>query len=1057
MWGHFSPYLSIQWPDHVFPIADPATNALWTDSIITYFNETEASSGIVFDPPSSPSLDGSKSGGDTGTSLQRSWTTVDHLNDWNEGFSNLWRTGYASNNTHLSPRTSEGLQLDVQPADTSDRITWGSALLTRRRDIQYGSLRTSMVAPRPYEGGTVLQLGIQYNSSEYIRSALYSASQDPRLSTLQWSYSARNADADPYIQNLTAALGDAPWSSFTEHRIDWLGSDRLIFSNGALPSDGAVNQLGFDKETDKTNLPTLGGPVSLSHFSSGDVSMQQSPPVLHQPEARVLYARLFFNSSSLARAEAFEAECAASSGASICSTEDETLRESTPFTEEALSPFSARSVPRRAPLYSVIACSAAGGLFVLLLVHALSVRYIKANATKKALQEMDASEDKSQEVVAEVPFEPSARPSTNVSRWEDPDFVARAIRHCDDDIDEEDEEAETIVDHMEQDDPLRINKTASGPSDLLGHASFNDEDKLGYVAPQYRLAYEAHAHRGSDAHSLAPSSSRMSFDLSKSPAEGSSASFVISERTPSEGGHWQTSSSDHHHARWETPIVEWQAAPSTDQIPAAGPMAQRTDRAQQIDDPTHAAPHRASHLKRFSALAKTTLLGSGSAGKTASGAARVEYLDGLRGFACFLVSLHHFLLIFYYGITTVNQPMHYAGMETWLRKILGAILVNGGLNVGIFFFLAARVIANRYLVRGRLQDLAEAIHRRVPRLMLPISAAIVINYFLIEADAFHWVLRLASRTWSPWSYYQNYENLGVFINDYLALWFTIPPNVPPLVSLYATGILWTVPVIVQSSWTVFLCALVAREIPNPKKRYTFYGACWVLSWYANRFDYFFIAGLIMADLDNRVKYRQKAAHGFPLAPASIRERLAPRIANIRVHGQAAAWVVFLTGAVFSWLEFVGGSGSDVIKQEHGIHPDWPSSKPNAWDPSTRSVDYTDPRFFDFLFVLGFFLLCDLCNSFRTFFQLRFWSAFGRNAFSLYLLHGVIFWSWGAWLCLALLKHDVPYWAAVLVVFLTSYMWLALLCEMFTRTFDAWGVSISKSFWRVTSGGLGRRL
>jgi len=69
---------------------------------------------------------------------------------------------------------------------------------------------------------------------------------------------------------------------------------------------------------------------------------------------------------------------------------------------------------------------------------------------------------------------------------------------------------------------------------------------------------------------------------------------------------------------------------------------------------------------------------TGAAGQTASGAARVEYLDGLRGFACFLVSFHHFMLIFYYNVTTASGPAHYPEMERWLRNLLGAILVNGG-------------------------------------------------------------------------------------------------------------------------------------------------------------------------------------------------------------------------------------------------------------------------------------------------------------------------------------------------------------------------------------------
>ncbi|CAO1624968.1 unnamed protein product [Sympodiomycopsis kandeliae] len=1066
---------------------DPVTGALWTDSIITYFNETDADTSVLLDPQHKTSFDGGKSGNNQDGSSAQVWTVANALNDYNDGFSSLWRTGYAPNNTVLpaddAGEREGGIQFDVQPADKSNRITWGSGLLTRRRDIQFGSFRASMIGPRPYQGGTILQFGVQHNSSEYIRSSIYSASDDFSQSTLQWGYSARNTDAEPYTQNLTQALGPSPWSNYVEHRIDWLGPQQLTFSNNATLSLDSVSQLNINKKLDKTNLPTLGGPISLSHYSAGDTSLNQSPPVYHQPSARVIYARLFFNSSSAQRHDSFEAGCSAAANTNICNTEDQKLRESTPFDPDALLAVVPPTSHRHIPLYSIVVCSAAGGLFVLLLVHALSVRSIRSHqAAKAAVRETADDGAESTELGWEYTDGKTSsafgagRISTDPARWEDPDFLASALQDWDADDADRDSLDGSTLDEDEYDcydDPLGLNHKEN-LSDAGCRDSYPSHLQASGSAHSFNTLPQKFAH--SETHSLSDSSHQLqvlsyvrshTHEQHRSGADSDDGFTDLSHHLgsfsgdlpaarraafggggPAGVGAMQTSPSQ---ARWSAPIVEWEPAPKTD--------SEQTDDAQmaQRKDTPHpgARPAMSSFAAKKQRLSQV-LFGTGNTGQTASGAARVEYLDGLRGFACFLVSLHHFLLIFYGGITTAGQPLHYPGMETWLRKILGPIIANGGLNVGIFFCLAARVIANRYLVRGRLQDLAEAIHRRVPRLMLPISAAIVINYFLIEADAFHWVQRLASRTWSAWSYYEDYQNLGVFINDYLTLWFTIPPTVPALVSLYATGILWTVPIIVQSSWTVFLCALIAREMPNPKKRYPFYAACWGLSWYANRFDYFFLAGLIIADLDNRLRYRQKAVKGFSLVPASLQKHLPTRIASIRVHGQVFAWVIFLTGATFAWLDNNGDFGSDVVTGEHDIHPSLSSALPNAWNTATSGTPYTDPKFFDFLFVIGFFLLCDLCSSFRTFFQLRFWSSFGRNAFSLYLLHGVIFWSWGSWLCIKLLSADVPYWAAILVVFLTSYFWLAIVCEIFTRTFDAWGVGISKSFWRATSDGLGRR-
>lgn len=269
----------------------------------------------------------------------------------------------------------------------------------------------------------------------------------------------------------------------------------------------------------------------------------------------------------------------------------------------------------------------------------------------------------------------------------------------------------------------------------------------------------------------------------------------------------------------------------------------------------------------------------------------------------------------------------------------------------------------------------------------------------------------------------------MFIDEWLGLWWMQSPSLTPFITHYATGILWTVPVIVQCTWTCVLCALIAREIKSPAKRYPFYSACIILTWWANRFDYFFLAGLMIADLDVRYQYRQKLGKA----------------------GHALAWTTFILGAVLTWLDYAGVINT---KNEWNIHPDFATGAPNRWSGSTQA--WYLPKATDAVFVISFFLLCDLSTPVRTFFQLRAWNVFGRNAFSLYLLHGVVFWSIGAAASLKLLAAGIPYWAAMIINFLLCYAMLLVVCELFTRTFDRWGITLSRSFWRAITGGLGRR-
>lgn len=93
---------------------------------------------------------------------------------------------------------------------------------------------------------------------------------------------------------------------------------------------------------------------------------------------------------------------------------------------------------------------------------------------------------------------------------------------------------------------------------------------------------------------------------------------------------------------------------------------------------------------------------SGPIAKTSVGVARIDYLDGLRGFACLFVSVGHFILMFYPGIANAYAPRHYPQFEYWMRSVLAPIIVNAPLLLGIFFALPARTMCQRYLTRLHL-------------------------------------------------------------------------------------------------------------------------------------------------------------------------------------------------------------------------------------------------------------------------------------------------------------------------------------------------------------------
>ncbi|CDS00854.1 hypothetical protein [Sporisorium scitamineum] len=479
---------------------------------------------------------------------------------------------------------------------------------------------------------------------------------------------------------------------------------------------------------------------------------------------------------------------------------------------------------------------------------------------------------------------------------------------------------------------------------------------------------------------------------------------------------------------WETEpkIIQWNKRKSMGVDLLVGQLAQPAmgdkNAARRLSTVVHPAPNNGhSFFTLIYRRIYNFFFISGDGMKTASGDARIDYLDGMRGFACLFVSLGHFILMFWNAMANFYGPHHYYQFEYWIRVIFGPIVINAGLVLGVFFLLPSRTMGSRYLVKGGVQSLAG------------------------QLGAYKWVPRMNSLTWSTWSYYQNYDNALDFVDSFIALWWAGPPDQPALVTRYATGVLWTIPVIVQGAWTCMLCAVFAHEIKTTWKRFAFYGMCILLSWYAQTWDLFFMAGLVIADLDINLKYRKWGEKGIPLLPKGYAKLL--RIPE-RIRQKFA-----LKG---KWLTYIPGAPAENFDiWDVGVHPNFYNSKPNKWNDDV-GYKYQRPRTSAWFFVMSIFILADHSTAFRQLFRLRVWSFLGKHSMAYFLLHGIIFWTWGAWLSVTMLTKGINYFATIMVVFVTSYIWLALFCVCFTCTFEYWGIIASKAFWRATSGNLGRR-
>lgn len=239
---------------------------------------------------------------------------------------------------------------------------------------------------------------------------------------------------------------------------------------------------------------------------------------------------------------------------------------------------------------------------------------------------------------------------------------------------------------------------------------------------------------------------------------------------------------------------------------------------------------------------------------------RVDYLAGLVAVCSLLVSGTHFILTYVPAVDENYLPEHYKS-EYWARRTVEPFFFNE-IWVGIFFTTSTRFLITGYLRNGNLKGIAEKVVCRCPRLMIPITAVIIFEYFMMNLGATTYLEYIPSITWSTWPSTTLYTDFGYFIDETLQLLYLIPNAAPQITWNYATGVLWTIPVQLQNTWTVLLGVVIIKEIKNPWKRFGYYAFCIVNNWYALSWGSYFWAGLLLADLDITYKYRKWVSARF---------------------------------------------------------------------------------------------------------------------------------------------------------------------------------------------------
>ncbi|KAH6629854.1 hypothetical protein C7974DRAFT_194401 [Boeremia exigua] len=917
---------------------DSGTQSLFTDSIIVYFNETEG--------------------------LPSEFIAEEYSNKYEKDWNAIYRQGADPENLQSG---NGSLQFTVQPP-SEDHIVQGAGLRTARRDIQHGSFRTLIKSPRHTSAGSAMSMMWQYNETEVSELSVMNMNDaseawvgtfvggefTTRDLGINYTQLLEQPTANRNYTTLEGGLNNGsvnPWD-FTEYRIDWT-RDYINFYIG-----GNLTRQILHK--DNKAMPSVPAPLYLKHWSTGNRFSMKGPP-RRASVAEVGWTRMFFNSSSMntAARENFVARCSVTDA---CMIDDNTLRGSTAFSDEATEKWRQdphKSIKRMPALWISIACLA---LSTFLLIHTFIRRMtqpkIPGHGGSPAPAPSTLNEKTATQEVTELHSTSLIKKSPASSR-------PTSSKYGSDDL---------TIEPMGPSTGTSVvgGATPSGPS-RPNSIWFDSSATTPCVLSPYNSTYEL-GKEGLPTVDGSNSSSRVGF----SPA------MVGGHR-----GYLNNIGSE------QTIAIPHCSQQTTDKI-------------------------------RMETVTESALPAPRMRAQPPPPRQRIDYLAGLVALCAIVVTIMHFGLTFVPAIVIPGAPQH-AKSEYWAQKIVAPFILNQ-MWLGVFFTTSTRFLTASYLRKGSVEEIAKAAVRRTPRLMIPVATIALLEYFLIDVGATSYLRYIPSLTWSTWPYVTRYENFGQYISEILELIFLVPNAVPQITFNYCTGVLWTIAVQLQGSWLVLLGAIVVREMKTTWKRIAFYIFCMVNHWYARSWGTYLWLGLLLTDLDITYKYKK----WLYARPGSYYPLL------------TLAWLCVSAGFVVNllpnWMDF------NFATAEHDIHPDEATGEALLHTDNAGYPPYYTPRLNGLLFAGGMQVVVELSTCVQWLLSSPPLLVLFPHIFTIYLLHGLVFWSWGSWLMIFLAERGFTYGINVAIVGVTSYAVLFLCLPIVTPIIEALGKDITALVW-----------
>ncbi|ESZ96989.1 hypothetical protein SBOR_2621 [Sclerotinia borealis F-4128] len=847
--------------------------------------------------------------------------------------------------TALTP----SLKLSVDPP-TSDHLVTGGGIRTVRQDIQYGSARAHLRPSNQGVGGTSLSMMFRYNETESMEINVMNTNQN----STSWVTSLIHPefpDSSLGTNFSTFAEKNISLYEYNEFRLDWTKNEVNWYI-------GDVLVRSISKENN--SVPSTPSPFFIKHWSTGNPYSMQGPPISIS-DANIGWIRLFFNSSLMNSTDHanFNTQCNLTVA---CSMENTTLRGSSPFSSAALNPWEQRvahGTLRWIAIWFSVGC-------MMVTLTAL------VNAFLKNKEEKPQHTPEDYNGVMNPPSPPYAH-SRNASLTPAPSYRTR--------IESYNSESMTQISSFTV---SSASQSASGERGLSGIGSI--EHVYSRVDSDWDICRDISGNNSDNTLSVneLPSNLPPSWPNSPTASRFDLNSNGQSKRLSGLNNSTTVNTLDNTTYDFVSNVTDQQHREGSQTYMDAHPGRKDT-----------------------TTIFPTSAFSTNESASPIETSQRVDHLPGLITVAAISVTVLHFCLTFVPAVIAPGAFAHYPA-EKWINKTSEPFFLNQG-ALGLFFTTSARFLVTPFLRDGDLSSISQKIFSRVFQIMLPVLAFVLLEYFLILSGATYYLPFLPSITWSTWPYVTPFPNIGYLLNEVIALAYTAPNAVPLIAFNYCTGVLWTIPVIIQGSWTTLLAILLVTSIPNPQKRIPLYFFSFLINWYSLSWSSFFWIGILLADLE--VTYHiPKYLHKHPLI-------YYPLILILTI----LALLALSVDTFNQWLNY------SVITKETLIHPDPTTGLPATITHNSGYPGYPGywiPHFNGLILCTAIHSLVSISPFVQSFLSAKHLMILFPHVFSMYLFHGIIFWSLGAWVCITV-NNLLPYWAVLIVTAVVCYTVLFL--------------------------------